>query len=65
MISVSGQSYNNGIKFMGERYTVSFSDEHGKTRITVKQNVLKETSLLNDFSSSGTITLNVSLLPSV
>ncbi len=47
MINVSGQSYNNGIKFIGERYNVSFYDECEKTRIVVKQNIFKETSLLN------------------
>ena len=58
MISVSGQSYNNGIKFMGERYTVSFSDEHGKTRITVKQNVLK-----NSLKNCGSSKLSILVLP--
>ena len=44
MINVSGQSYNNGIKFIGEKYSVSFKYEQGKTIFSVGQNVLKDTS---------------------
>ena len=43
MINVSGQSYNDGIKFIGEKYSVTFKEERGKTTITVGENVLKDT----------------------
>ncbi len=44
MINVGGSSYNNGIRFIGETYSVSFEDKPGKTEITVKQNIAKDTS---------------------
>lgn len=44
MINVGGSSYNNGICFIGETYTVSFKDKPEKTEITVKQKIVKDTS---------------------
>ena len=49
MIRVSGQSYNNGIKFIGEKYSVNFRDEHGKTTISVSQNVVTDTNKVMRF----------------
>ncbi len=49
MIKVGGSSYNNGIRFIGEKYSVSFQDKPGKTEVTVRENIAKDTSKVMRF----------------
>ncbi len=44
MIKVGGSSYNNGIQFVGETYSVSFEEKSGRTEVKVRKNIAKDTS---------------------